>query len=247
MSIQPRYGDGRPPEEIGGSPAAEPRRGARFAVGTVLAAVALGALVLIGVGLAVFAGATWLTGEDLADRIAALGAWGPAAVVALMVLHCFVPFPAELLAMAAGAAYGTVLGTTLIWCGAMVGAALSFALARWLGRPFVEAMLGPGGRVALTDWSADQGAATLLVSRLLPVIAFNLINYAAGLTRVGWWTFLWTTGIGILPLTTLMVWFGSQMRSISWPWLLAVSAAGIILFTLVHRLARRRGWLGRSG
>jgi len=37
------------------------------------------------------------------------------------------------------------------------------------------------------------------------VISFNLINYAAGLTTISWWTFTWATALGILPLTCLMV------------------------------------------
>jgi uncharacterized membrane protein YdjX (TVP38/TMEM64 family) len=71
------------------------------------------------------------------------------------------------------------------------------------------------------------------------VIAFNLINYAAGLTKVSWWTFLWTTGVGILPLTALMVYMGSHMRSLSWEWLLATSAACILVMGLAHWWKRR--------
>jgi uncharacterized membrane protein YdjX (TVP38/TMEM64 family) len=76
------------------------------------------------------------------------------------------------------------------------------------------------------------------------VIAFNLINYAAGLTRVSWVTFLWTTGVGILPLTALMVWMGTRMVDLTWPWLLGVSAAGILVVCCGHHWARKRGWLG---
>lgn len=217
----------------------------RFTLRTVLAAGALGALVVVGVILALAVGAEALDGKALAAWIDGLGPWGWAAVVALMVMHCFVPFPAEILALAAGAAYGTLAGTTLIWTGAMLGAILSFLLARRLGRPFVEAVLGPRARIALDDWSADQGAATLLVSRFIPVIAFNLVNYAAGLTPVPLRTFVWTTGVGILPLTALMVWFGAEMRTLSWPMLLTVSGAGIVAIAVFHRIARRRGWLRR--
>ena len=39
----------------------------------------------------------------------------------------------------------------------------------------------------------------MLIARLLPIIAFNLINYAPALAGIGWWPFLWTTGPGIRP------------------------------------------------
>jgi uncharacterized membrane protein YdjX (TVP38/TMEM64 family) len=224
------------------SPAGERKRGVPLRL--ALAAGALAVLVVLGFGLAWTEMGGSLDPEALGDRIKALDEWGQIAVVLLMVVHSFVPFPAEILALCAGAVYGTVQGTALVWTGAMAGAALSFGLSRWLGQPFVHAMLGPRGRARLERWSAGQGAVTLLTARFIPVIAFNLINYAAGLTRVGWGTFLWTTGVGILPLTALMVWMGAHMVTLTWPALLAVSAAGIVLVLGGHWWARRNGWLG---
>ncbi len=212
-----------------------------------LAAAALAALVLLGVLLAFTEMGSNLDVRVLAARIRGLGDWGHAAVVGLMVVHSFVPFPAEILALCAGAVYGTFWGSVLIWVGAMIGACLSFALSRWLGQPFVNAVLGPASRARLDGWTADQGAVTLLVARFIPVIAFNLINYCAGLTRVGWGTFLWTTGLGILPLTILMAAMGSTMMQLTWPWLLGLSAAGITVVCCGHWWARKRGWLGSRG
>ena len=212
-----------------------------------LAAAALVALVLLGVLLAFTEMGSNLDVKVLAARIRGLGDWGHAAVVGLMVVHSFVPFPAEILALCAGAVYGTFWGSVLIWVGAMIGACLSFALSRWLGQPFVNAVLGPASRARLDGWTADQGAVTLLVARFIPVIAFNLINYCAGLTRVSWGTFLWTTGLGILPLTILMAAMGSTMMQLTWPWLLGLSAAGIAVVCCGHWWARKRGWLGSRG
>lgn len=177
--------------------------------------------------------------QSIPHRVEAMGWWGPVGIIVLMIAHCFIPFPAEFVALAAGSVYGTVFGTLLTWTGAMAGAALSFALTRMLGQPFVEWALPERQKAMLDRWTADQGAVTLLVSRFIPVIAFNLINYAAGLTKVSWWTFLWTTGVGILPLTALMVYMGSNMRSLSWEWLLATSAACILVMGLAHWWKRR--------
>jgi len=48
------------------------------------------------------------------------------------------------------------------------------------------------------------------------------------------------TGVGILPLTVLMVWMGERMMDLTWPWLLGVSAAGIAVVVLGHQWAHRR-------
>jgi len=209
-----------------------------------IAAAVLAAMLGLGVLLAITEMGGDLDVRVLAARIRGLDEWGHAAVVGLMVVHSFVPFPAEILALCAGAVYGTLWGTVLIWVGAMIGACLSFALARWLGQPFVNAVLGPRSRARLDGWTAEQGAVALLVARFIPIIAFNLINYAAGLTRVSWATFLWTTGLGIVPLTVLMAALGSTMMELTWPWLLGLSAAGILAVCCGHRWAKRRGWLG---
>ncbi len=207
-----------------------------------IAAAVLAALLGLGVVLAFTEMGGNLDVKVLAERIRGLGDWGHAAVIGLMVVHSFVPFPAEILALCAGAVYGTLWGAVLIWLGAMIGASLSFALARWLGRPFVNAVLGPKSRARFDGWTMEQGALALLVARFIPVIAFNLINYCAGLTRVSWGTFLWTTGLGILPLTVLMVWMGERMMDLTWPWLLGLSVAGIAVVCCGHLWMRKRGW-----
>jgi uncharacterized membrane protein YdjX (TVP38/TMEM64 family) len=87
----------------------------------------------------------------------------------------------------------------------------------------------------LDDWAARQGAGMVLIARFIPVIAFNLINYAAGLTRMSWWTFAWTTGIGILPVTALMVIMGDNIDTLAWQWWVVLLAAALMLWFAVRR------------
>ena len=76
----------------------------------------------------------------------------------------------------------------------------------------------------------------MFIGRFIPIIAFNLINYAAGLTRVSWWTFTLATGIGILPLTILMVVMGAHIENFTWVTWLLLSGGGLVLwFVLRHR------------
>lgn len=174
-----------------------------------------------------------LSVEAVEEHIRSWGMWGVAGSILLMVLHSFVPFPAELVAMANGMLYGPVWGTVITWTGAMLGAYLAFGLARWLGRPFVRAMVAARHHEAIDRWAARQGGEILLFSRFVPVISFNLINYAAGLTGISWWTFTWATGLGILPLTTLMVMMGDGLWAGDghvWLWLLAAAVVGWLLW-----------------
>ena len=78
----------------------------------------------------------------------------------------------------------------------------------------------------------------LFLSRFVPVISFNLINYAAGLTAISWWTFTWATGLGILPLTFLMVLMGSGLWSgdaSAWLWLVLAAIVGWLIWRALTR------------
>ena len=174
------------------------------------------------------------------DVILSWGHWGVLASIGLMVLHSFVPFPAELVALANGMLYGPFWGTMITWVGAMLGAFLAFGLSRAFGRPFVEAVVARRHWQRLDDWTGEHAAQMVFLARFLPVISFNLVNYAAGLTRISWWTFGWTTGLGILPVTISMAVLGDQAGKMPWHWWLGLLAAACIGWLAIQRWLHRR-------
>jgi len=191
----------------------------------------------------VSAGAAWLLAgefglilgdlsspQDLRALIISTGLWAPLASVLLMIIHSFVPFPAEFLAIANGMVFGLATGLFLTWFGAMCGAWLAFALARWAGDKWVCRLIGEARWQTMTEWIDERGTGGLLAARLIPVISFNLINYAAGLAGVGWWKFTWTTAVGILPIAIASVLVGSHMiEAPAWLWVIVVAAAAILI------------------
>lgn len=149
----------------------------------------------------------------LRARIENLGAWGPLAVIVLMMLAIVVsPIPSAPIAMAAGAAYGHGWGTLYVLTGAEAGALAAFGMARILGR----AVLGRwfGERLSL-GLHGSQGAlmGIVFVSRLLPFISFDLISYAAGLTVLSFWRFALATLAGIAPASLFLAHLGREMTS----------------------------------
>lgn len=211
-----------------------------------LAVFSLFAVILVGGAVVIVSGVLGpvrLSGEAIANYVKSLGMWGHLAIVALMIVHSFLPFPAELVAIAAGICFGVVAGAAAVWIGAMIGALLAFGLARAFGRPLIEQLLPRRHSRALVHWSQSRSVTALIVVRLIPVIAFNLVNYAAGLTRVSWWTFIWTTALGIVPMTILMVAMGEQMRDPALKDWMFLVAAGLLIVVVVH-VARRWGLAG---
>jgi uncharacterized membrane protein YdjX (TVP38/TMEM64 family) len=212
----------RPPAPVTGSTVS--RLGKALAVGglvLVLSVALLGWLALIDSGPLDLEQISFAP-EAFVELIRGWGAWGVAGSLALMVLHSFVPFPAECLALANGMVFGLFWGSLITWSGAMLGAWLAFGLARTLGRPFVGRVLPARHRERIDAWSGDHGWSALLAARLVPVIAFNLINYAAGLVRV----------------SVLMVLLGERMATMpAWAWFGLVLFA-FVLWRLLHRFQR---------
>jgi uncharacterized membrane protein YdjX (TVP38/TMEM64 family) len=88
----------------------------------------------------------------------------------------------------------------------------------------------------------DRGGVSLLLSaRLIPIVPFALVGYAAGATRVSVWRFSWTTVVGYLPLTAAVAYLGSQAQTLSTrdP-LVWIAASALVAVIVVHWILRRR-------
>lgn len=148
--------------------------------------------------------------EILQRWIDAAGLLGPVLVIALMTVAIVAsPLPSAPIALAAGAAYGQTFGTVLVVIGAEFGALVAFLLARGLGRPFVEKHVGQKLGAGLLG---SQNTLTFLVfgSRLLPFLSFDMISYAAGLSKLHLWRFAVATLAGIIPASFLLAHLGSK-------------------------------------
>ena len=178
--------------------------------------------------------------ESIKRAFAELGAWGVLLSIGLMVAHSFLPFPAEIVAFANGMFFGPYWGILITWTGAMLGAIAAFGLTRLLGRPFAARFLSSTGLARLDEWTDLYGVRTIFIARLIPIIAFNLINYAAGLTRISWWAFIWSTGVGILPFTIVMVVMGDRFIAMGWAAWISLAIGGLLLWFLFHRWLNAR-------
>ncbi|MCK0137913.1 VTT domain-containing protein [Aliiroseovarius sp. F47248L] len=152
-------------------------------------------------------------GERVSSWVEAAGIWGPVLIVSLMTIAIVAtPIPSAPIALAAGAAYGHALGTVYIVVGAELGALIAFALARFLGR---DALVGWLGRKVDAGWLGSQNALTFTVfaSRLMPFISFDIVSYAAGLSRLHFWRFAVATLVGIIPASFVLAHFGGEATS----------------------------------
>lgn len=206
---------------------------------TILYVAAPVVVIMVAAAALEFIPLHYFSEAELTSRIRSWGPWGVAGSVALMIAHSVVPFPAELLALANGMVYGPVWGAVVTWVGAMLGALSSFGLARLCGRPLVRRLI-PSRRWEKIDQLSERGdvAATLLLLRLVPIIAFNAINFAAGLANVRLWTYCWTTAIGIVPVTIITAIAGAEVLQLQW-WIWVLVAALFVAVWVIWRLIQR--------
>jgi uncharacterized membrane protein YdjX (TVP38/TMEM64 family) len=189
-----------------------------MSAGTRMRIVAAGVLVLAMAGVygllrETGALATIGDGDALRRFIVGLGIAGPLAVIGLMTLAILVsPVPSAPIALAAGAAYGHTWGTLYIVLGAEIGALGAFGIGRLLGHDALHRWFGD--RLPKTRLRS-QGAlmAIVFASRLLPFVSFDVVSYAAGLTKLSLWRFALATLAGILPASFLLAHFGGEMAT----------------------------------
>ncbi len=81
----------------------------------------------------------------------------------------------------------------------------------------------------LDRWVERRGVWAVLVARLVPVLPFTAVNYASGLTAIGFWPYLLATAVGILPGTVAYVAIGAYgSEPGSWPFVVAVGALALL-------------------
>jgi uncharacterized membrane protein YdjX (TVP38/TMEM64 family) len=197
--------------------------------------------------------ALWLTGsgeflwELFSDRerlqrvVADAGVLAPVVYVIFLVVQAVLaPLPAPALAMGAGYSFGIYQGFLLTWGGALVGGVISFWISRLFGRDFVAG----GQRMQRLDRYVDEhGAITIFVLRLLPLVSFDVISYAAGLSSISFWRFFVATALGMLPGTFAFVYLGGASSSTGFAVALialAVLAVAAYLYGRRNLTVRRR-------
>ncbi len=186
--------------------------------GTKILLLVAGVLFLAGAELEFHA----LSGLARALDPARLEAWirtaGPLAPVLFMAIMAFAvvsPLPTLPLTLFAGRIFGPLAGTLYSVLGATLGALVSFQLARWLGRDFISRFFK--GHILSCERCSDRLLTkVVLLGRLVPVVPFDLVSYAAGLTRMSAWKFAAANLVGMLPLTFAFSAAGEVALGNSW-------------------------------
>ncbi|EFN56633.1 hypothetical protein CHLNCDRAFT_144423 [Chlorella variabilis] len=159
-----------------------------------------------------------------ADRIEGLLVWvqdnkreGSVLFLLVYTVGVVLMFPAMVMAMAAGAVFGMLWGTLLVWLGSSVGQTLAFIVGRYLLRELVVQYLTR----QFPKWTAidkaleSEGWKLVTLLRLSPIAPWNVLNYALSVTAVPLAAYVAASTLAILPYLLLFVYFGSLARNLA--------------------------------
>ncbi|HET9593496.1 MAG TPA: VTT domain-containing protein [Solirubrobacterales bacterium] len=220
-------------------------------IAITLAGIALLALLVIAVEPLREAAKAAVEGDnsEVRHQIDRLGAAGPLLILALTLLHAVVFYPAEIVDAAAGFAYGFLPALVLMMIGWVLSGLICWAVGHRVARPLLDRWFG-SARFERAERAIERGGAPLLLAmRLIPILPFSIVSYAAGAARVPAWRFIWTTALGYLPITALAVYFGTRLEGLSLtdPLVLGSVVALLALLGVGHRVARHQSRGPSSG
>ncbi|MFB5663974.1 TVP38/TMEM64 family protein [Alteribacillus sp. HJP-4] len=136
--------------------------------------------------------------NDIQQGVESAGWFAPIFFIILYTIRPFTLFPASIMSLGGGLAFGAFPGVVYIIAGAAAGACLSFLTARKLGKNLSSAVWKGKAR-GLQEQLEGNGFLYTLLLRLIPVLNFDLVSYVCGISKVRFRAFMAATLIGIIP------------------------------------------------
>lgn len=153
---------------------------------------------------------------DFIRWVKGIGPAGSVLYAAVYIVGTALFFPGLPLTLGAGFIYGAVIGTLVVSPASVAGASLAFLIARYLARDWVTRRLKKYPQAATIDRAIEKnGFKVVVLLRLQPVLPFNMLNYALGLTSIRLRDYMLASWIGMFPATVLYVYLGSIMNDVS--------------------------------
>ncbi|MCC6623834.1 MAG: TVP38/TMEM64 family protein [Deltaproteobacteria bacterium] len=158
----------------------------------------------------------WLSA--IAGELRALGVLGIVLFIVTYTASTLVLFPAAVLSLGAGFAWGVGGGFAVAVPAATIAATTGFLIARYLFHGKFRAWLMRRPRLAAIDDAVNQkGAFLVFLLRFSPVFPVPLLNYAIGLSHIRLRGFVLATFFGLMPINFLYAYTGSVGEQLSNP------------------------------
>ncbi|MGA2285033.1 MAG: VTT domain-containing protein [Dehalococcoidia bacterium] len=141
-------------------------------------------------------------------------AWAAVLLAILFLISTLSPFfPEFMLPVGAGFIFGVAFGSTFAITAITVAASANFIIARRDGRRVVDLIFDQQSAREI-DWTVTRiTPAMVFLTWLLPSINFDLISYAAGMSRMRYRVFLALTVTGTVMSSVILAFLGDSLHS----------------------------------
>lgn len=194
-------------------------------------------LLATGLGVYLIGG---INQEQLQIKIESMGFSAPVIYIALYTFFTLLILPSTPLNLSGGAIFGVLWGTIWTSMAAIIAAVVAFYFTRTFGREIVARKLA--GKWEVIDGEMRVGGLFYLFAiRLLPIIPYGLVNFAAGLTSIQFRDYFLGTILGTVPGILPFVMLGAGLQALSRGDILPLMCA----FTLTGMLVGGATWYRR--
>lgn len=153
---------------------------------------------------------------------------------ALMVLQgILAPLPAFPITLVNALIYGPWIGALITWASSQAAALICFYIARGFGRPVVEAIFPQKHLERFDRFFDEHGGLSIFAMRLLPLVGFDLVSYASGLTHVRTRYYMLATGLGQLPAALFYSYAGAGLADQPGKAILLMSSFAAFMLTMM--------------
>lgn len=186
-------------------------------------------IVVTAIGFYVLGG---IEPEQIQVWLERAGIWAPIIYILLYTIGTLLILPSTPLNLSGGAIFGLWWGTLWTTVAAIIAAMVAFGFTRTIGREWVAQKLA--GRWEAIDAEVQQGGLFYMFAiRLLPLIPYGIVNFAAGLTGIRFRDYTIGTLLGTVPGVLPFVMMGSGLQALSQgdvlPILGALTLTGILV------------------
>ena len=145
--------------------------------------------------------------------IKSFGKYAVIAFILIFVLRTFLLiFPYSLMVIFGGSMFGWRWGFLYSMIAVFLSASMAYLISKYLGKEFVQKLLR--GKLKQLDSKVEEhGFKIILFMRLSTVFPYDILNYAAGLTKIRYRNFILGTILGMTLETFSLNFLGANARN----------------------------------
>ena len=182
------------------------------------------------------------------ETVSGLGYWGGLLYGLAFVLATLLMIPGTPFTILAALLFGPWLAFVIMTFATTLSAVIAFLLARYLAKEWVERRLRRGGKLEQLKGLTEQNRAFVIPAiRFLPMFPYSFNNYALGLTRISFGSYLFWSEVVLIPMNIVLILGAHALyRSLivgefSWGLIGGATAAGAAVFALGYFARKRLG------